>query len=1017
MSTTQVQTEIDPRNQTEDIEVEELLKASKSGNLIKIQELLRNAKNGLNSEFVNRKDEYGNCSLHHAAQFGHVHVIEHLLKCGADVNCQSKSGRSPLHWAAHHNQAEVLDVLLKSGANIDLGSKNGATPLHESIERNNFKIVKTLLKRGADFTVLNKKEMSPLYLLARKGSFECCQMLMEKTKPEKRKEMVNTLTKDGENALFAAIRCDITQCSYADEIQWKKDSVLKIIKLLIDEDIDIDCQNKVGVTPLQLAKQEASRSQEIKRPHYRAIVEFLSKVKQDRLYSELMQQPCVPAKDRLLKLYFCGQSGVGKTTLKKSLQRSSFQAWLTCRQKERAPPPGEDCQKSPTAGIHVNSVDIPTAGKFSVWDCAGQGDYFPTHSKVLGAQNALFVVQYKIAEYVDNQLRSPRHTMETQREKVMTWLRFIKSTNVTCKNTDGMASARKPTVILVASRADWVKDHRKEAETVARQLCDEAREMFKDSLNILEDVFILNCHKSQDEDMVRLRKCLKTSRDKILEGEKPLPKLCAAILKIKEKWATEKSFPVLYWKQYEKQVRETVDKLVEPNFLKAATNFLHDTGEFLYIKCKHSEDIVVLHPDWLCRDIFGPMFAVDTLYKYGHKLAKQDTYSTQELQQVLGNKSTFELLLCLLKHAELVFPVKPDKTSEIKYIIPGLLPLNMPPDQWRSSPSVKHYYGRRFQCQDETDAFSPGFFPQLQIRLLKCFDRRGIPLDGIWKNGMKVCSKVEGLVYMTKDSRAIHVCVRTIMTDGIGQCYDLLEMITWHIYDILSSSCPGADVGLYILSAQSLKDHDDLDEVSYYSFQRISEAEERKEKVFDERIGRKESISELLCPGFDRTFLYEQKENCDIAWLLKDCKEELFMLLEPQQPISFDYSMMTEYMGFDVSYLQCLKARSSTYQQMKTSLLFEDWSKNWAQLKQKENQGEVVERISQSSDSEKRKYIYYESNIKNLIAILKDMERDDALGTIENMMQTLELDPASGRKESNHTVSTECENDFQIGVC
>ncbi|XP_006821796.1 uncharacterized protein LOC102810281, partial [Saccoglossus kowalevskii] len=355
--------------------------------------------------------------------------------------------------------------------------------------------------------------VSPLYTAARRGSLQCCELLLDKTLRD-RKANVNLLNENNENALFAILRFDISDNVSQVEIQKQRNEAMQIVQLLLDENIRIDCINKDKSTPLKLIKSKFGLSKD-KSAYYKHIEELIVKAEKQREYHELMiEEGILPD---IGKLFVCGHGGVGKTTLKDALQRDWIQAKITSRFKERCPDPGKD-DYTPTAGIDVQSIKLPDGTKFSVWDYAGQAEFYVTHTMFLDASTATFIVVYKIADYRMSEegikFMKPSEIYEEQKKKVEYWLRFIRSTNAGRKSED---EDKRPHVILVASRADWAKEFPNEAKQVAQTIHDEVQETFKDDLKILDDVFVINCHNSQCSDMERLRKILKERKAAVLK--------------------------------------------------------------------------------------------------------------------------------------------------------------------------------------------------------------------------------------------------------------------------------------------------------------------------------------------------------------------------------------------------------------------------------------------------------------------------------------------------------------------
>ena len=75
-------------------------------------------------------DISGWTALHLAAQFGHVEVVDVLLRAGADVGAVHEgSGDTPLHNAAWKNHPAVIRLLLDAGADRYATNAVGNRPI------------------------------------------------------------------------------------------------------------------------------------------------------------------------------------------------------------------------------------------------------------------------------------------------------------------------------------------------------------------------------------------------------------------------------------------------------------------------------------------------------------------------------------------------------------------------------------------------------------------------------------------------------------------------------------------------------------------------------------------------------------------------------------------------------------------------------------------------------------------------------------------------------------------------
>ena len=118
--------------------------------------------------------------LKHAAVNGHLHVMEVLLRHGADIDGHGPDGRTALHFAAVTFQLEALEFLLGRGARVSVAAKCGATPLQGALgmflpgcmmNERKLAVVQRLLEAGAAVYGHSEHHLSALAEMVRAPDF------------------------------------------------------------------------------------------------------------------------------------------------------------------------------------------------------------------------------------------------------------------------------------------------------------------------------------------------------------------------------------------------------------------------------------------------------------------------------------------------------------------------------------------------------------------------------------------------------------------------------------------------------------------------------------------------------------------------------------------------------------------------------------------------------------------------------------------------------------------------------
>ena len=118
---------------------------------------------------VVKRDESGQCLLHHAATAGSLTEVKRLISFGADINATDSNNWTPLHNASIAGHSEVVEHLLIYGAEVDPLGFEEETPLHDAAANGHMECVKILLQYGAESLRGNSRGKFPVDLVPKDG--------------------------------------------------------------------------------------------------------------------------------------------------------------------------------------------------------------------------------------------------------------------------------------------------------------------------------------------------------------------------------------------------------------------------------------------------------------------------------------------------------------------------------------------------------------------------------------------------------------------------------------------------------------------------------------------------------------------------------------------------------------------------------------------------------------------------------------------------------------------------------
>lgn len=149
---------------------EKLLKASRKGNLKKMEKLISEGVS------VNSKSKRGNTPISFAAGNGHKDAVELLIARGASVT--TDEGAQALNSAVAAGNEDMVMWLISKGASVNSRDEEGWLPINEAILFDNKDMVRLLISKGADINDWGGTSRSPLIGAAKDGKKDIAILLL-----------------------------------------------------------------------------------------------------------------------------------------------------------------------------------------------------------------------------------------------------------------------------------------------------------------------------------------------------------------------------------------------------------------------------------------------------------------------------------------------------------------------------------------------------------------------------------------------------------------------------------------------------------------------------------------------------------------------------------------------------------------------------------------------------------------------------------------------------------------------
>ena len=499
-----------------------------------------------------------------------------------------------------------------------------------------------------------------------------------------------------------------------------------------------------------------------------------------------------------------------------------------------------------TRGVVVE-YDTFDGRAFSFWDYGGQPEFHLGHhdhlQEVGVAGLAIFIIVVSLKG--KNKVHDQNEEMEAQ---LLYWRRFIKA----C-----LPPGRQPVVLLVGSRAD--------AHLNAQQLVDSLRVIANGeaqrqrSLVDLSAAFAIDCRSYFSS--TPLRSLLVEKHGQLTDKAGCVPRVCELIRARKASWRRgHDALVLIHWDEFCSRCREEVPPLAGAGerLLRAAANYLHDSGEFIALDRGAAAAIVVLHPTWLCSQVVGELIAPKWLQR-DPVVGRQCLLSAKQIEvRVLQHAAHFgpdpgRVLGELLAEFGLCFRCRRDGSDDksvCHYFFPALLEGTERPHDALLVDEVAARVGRRLLGRSDDDILVPGFFARLQVRaaeesgFLKSFQFQ----KQLWEGGLlqQRCGAQVLIERCVSDNgrKGIDVIVCEV---GSAGCWSALREAQELVNAVLEECCPGTQLDEYAIAGDGLHP-DRIANTDERPCVLLSKVEEEQAKGYGELVvgSKKYSVASLL---------------------------------------------------------------------------------------------------------------------------------------------------------------------------
>ncbi|XP_024519179.1 uncharacterized protein LOC9637593 [Selaginella moellendorffii] len=407
----------------------------------------------------------------------------------------------------------------------------------------------------------------------------------------------------------------------------------------------------------------------------------------------------------MAKLFLCGPTQAGKTTIKTNISRKKYLPLPACLQRHPS-----------TSGIELQPLSFTfnnTEQKLLICDMAGQYEFHAFHHSFLrGFDKSMFLVVLR----VDNSVNRKNFTTV-----LVYWLRFIPSHKPS-------SSKRKPKVFIALNLFS--------EKVTFDTLVDEVVCIIGQYWGILDiDENILKVKAIKARTLQVLKSKLRKSLQILLSQQLRVPglcedakEMCIQLKKNKMQIVEVQDIGKQLLVKYQKQIKTSLDEAQKQNMIKFVFLFLHDLGEVVYFDS--ISKYAILDVEWFIRDVISLFIDPQkiNISSNSQQQMVQDIHAVADklFKHCQGEQAKVEYIFQCLYEMGVLIPIDDGWTGTWKPLpkevaLPALsgIQLSYAPFDRKQGEKYK-YWGRRLECKDVTfKLFPSGIFAMIQAKLHK----------------------------------------------------------------------------------------------------------------------------------------------------------------------------------------------------------------------------------------------------------------------------------------------------------